>query len=290
MRHRRLNVNRVHVVIVDHGTPDHVNLLLRSLLATESDLTELSVTVLVNGLGQAAEPWVMQQLPYDWAQKFGVHLRSTGYTLNPSVNTHGELLRQEILRFSECDFYLTLDSDVCFLFKDTIKSLVQELTSDPTLFGLQATWLGENRQIVPSNPSWLRETLHIREEVTVPSSPQNSGTSDHSVRPADRIHPFCALLRRSRPLIRAVQYLGCSAATTHAERGARYFNTLGLLTEVMRTHDLKWKIGGTGVVHFEGASWRDLDQAALALRCGTWAAALPPLPMAGQHFRSQEPL
>ncbi|SDS37301.1 glycosyltransferase family 2 protein [Actinopolymorpha singaporensis] len=127
---------RIQVVTINHGTTDYADLFLRSLIAHHPDRSELRVLVLDNDSGD------VQRL--DWARRFGVRIRASGYSLDASVNTHGEILRDAVLAEPDCDAYLFADSDVCFVSDDTLGAMARELDSTPDAFAVEAIWANED--------------------------------------------------------------------------------------------------------------------------------------------------
>lgn len=58
-------------------------------------------------------------------------------------------------------------------------------------------------------------------------------------------------------LRKTVETFGLSAGMVQSERTGRWWDTLGILTQVMATHGLDWKYSSQGVVHFGNVSWDD---------------------------------
>lgn len=75
------------------------------------------------------------------------------------------------------------------------------------------------------------------------------------LRLADRVHPFCALVQNTVPFRKTVEYIGLSPARVESERHGCWWDSFGLLTQVMRTHDKTWRKSAYGVVHFGNVSW-----------------------------------
>jgi hypothetical protein len=71
----------------------------------------------------------------------------------------------------------------------------------------------------------------------------------------DRVHPFCTLLRNTPAVRRTVELIGLSPAMTQCVRGGRWWDTLGLFTQVMRTHGLDWRYSEQQAGHFGNVSW-----------------------------------
>jgi hypothetical protein len=98
---------RVQVLCVNHGTTPYADLLLRSLVAHHPDRGQIDVLLLDSGSSD------LERL--DWATRHGVEVQPSGYGVEVQVTTHGEILRDAVLAKPDCDAYLMVDSDVCFV-------------------------------------------------------------------------------------------------------------------------------------------------------------------------------
>ncbi|MGW0228203.1 hypothetical protein ACWDWO_07805 [Actinopolymorpha singaporensis] len=238
---------RIQVVTINHGTTDYADLFLRSLIAHHPDRSELRVLVLDNDSGD------VQRL--DWARRFGVRIRASGYSLDASVNTHGEILRDAVLAEPDCDAYLFADSDVCFVSDDTLGATARELDSTPDAFAVEALWANEDDTIFHHRAGAPPGTSRIRESVRFAGGDWGE-PYEFDVDYGDRVHPFCVLVRNDPPFRSTVELLGLSPAMTQCVRGAMFWDTFGLLTQVMRTHGRSWALSSRRVVHFAGVSWQ----------------------------------
>jgi hypothetical protein len=237
---------RVTVVSVSHGTTDYADLMLRSLIASHADRSMIDILLLVSGSRD------LDRLA--WADRYGVRVRSSGYPLDVPVTTHGEILRDAVLAEPECDAYLFVDADVCFVAEDTIGRLSAELVADPDMFAIQAAWLLPDGTVFehgddPTKTSWIRESVRP-DGVEEWSEPY-----EYRVGYGDRIHPFCVLLRNDEVFRSAVELIGLSPAGTQCVRGAIWWDTLGLLTQVMKTHGRTWRRSDVGAIHFGNVTW-----------------------------------
>ena len=231
-------------ISVNHGTTPYMDLMIRTLL--DVDRTPVRLLVLDNGA---------DDLPtLDWAVARGVTVRSSGYSIRGGgVTTHGEILRAAILAHPDPEAYLLLDADCFFLQPGTVATMAAELESDPRLFAVQARQADEHGTDLeqPFSP-WTREI-----EERVPELPDGSWSAPARfvVTLGDRAHPFCTLVRNTAAVRRAVDLIGLSPAMTQCERGGRWWDTLGLFTQVMRTHGLDWRYSTRQVGHFGNVSW-----------------------------------
>jgi hypothetical protein len=238
---------RVQVLTVNHGTTAYAELFLRSLLAHHRDHSDLSVLVLDNDSGDVHR--------LDWAKRFGVRIRASGYRADASVNTHGEVLRDAVLAEPDCDAYLFADSDVCFAADDTIGTMARELEAMSDAFAVEAVWANEDGSVFHHRAGAPQGRSRIRESVRFAGGEWGE-PYEFDVDYGDRVHPFCVLVRNDAPFRTTVQLLGLSPAMTQCVRGGMFWDTFGLLTQVMRTHGRSWALSSQRVVHFAGASWQ----------------------------------
>ncbi|GAB2586663.1 glycosyltransferase family 2 protein [Kribbella endophytica] len=240
---------RICVLTVNHGTTPYAELLLASLLHRHPDREHLDVVVLDNdssGLYRLAR--------FTEAE---VEVVQTGYTTAHTLTTHGEILRDAVLARPDYDAYLFVDCDVCFVADGTIDALALELTADADAFAVQARWLTHDGGELPASGEDFHPTSYIRESVRRSPDDAWSDPIEYSVtlQLTDRVHPFCCLIRNDDAFRRTVEHVGLSPAAVQAERGGKWWDTLGLLTQVMKTHGRHWTLSEQGVIHFGNVSW-----------------------------------
>lgn len=109
-------MTRVLVLTVNHGTTAHTDLMLRTLLTRQATMSEIDVLVMDNGsTDQARLEWAVAE--------WGVRIRQSGHGVDDPENTHGEIMRRAILDEPDVDAYLVVDSDICFIEDDTVRSM-----------------------------------------------------------------------------------------------------------------------------------------------------------------------
>jgi hypothetical protein len=239
----------IQAVAVNHGTTRYMELMLASLIAHHQDRSDIDVLVLDSA---------SDDLDFlGWLTERGVEIQPSGYPRPAPVNTHGEILRDAVLARPDCDAYLFLDADVCFISDDTIPTMAAELSADPDLFAVQATWsiTGDDEFEVP--PEWLDHQLFVRDSVKFEAEEPWPPLREYVVRLTDRVWPFCTLVRNDEVFRRIVRSIGLSAAHNEALRGGRQWDTFGLLTSVMQTHGRRWRRSARRVIHFGGVSYTD---------------------------------
>jgi hypothetical protein len=191
----------------------------------------------------------------DWARALGVDIRQSGYTRAAQVTTHGEILRDAVLANPDCDAYLFVDVDVCFMADETIGAMASELAADSDLFAVRAIWSNEDGEDFEPGDGSSTNVSRIREAVRFAGTSEWPEPYEFDTGYGDRVHPFCALVRNDRVFRTAVEVTGLSPAQIQCERGALWFDTLGLLTQVMKTHGRTWRTSRQRVIHFGNVSW-----------------------------------
>jgi hypothetical protein len=239
----------IQAIVVNHGTTRYAELLLASLLVHHPNRSDLDILVLDN-----ASPDVHL---LDWARDYGVEITPSGYPAESPINTHGEILRDAALARPDCDAHLFLDADVCFVADNTIPTMAAELSADPVLFAVQATWsiTGEDTFEIP--PRWREYDMYVRDAFKFNANDEWPPLREYVVRVTDRIWPFCTLVRNDGVFRRIVELIGLSGAHNQALRGGRQWDTFGLLDAVMQTHGRRWQRSTRRVIHFGNVSYQD---------------------------------
>ncbi|MEZ4833801.1 MAG: glycosyltransferase family A protein [Caldilineaceae bacterium] len=216
---------KIHAVIVNHNTSAYVELALRSLHKRHADDLDLAITIVDN----ASTDDTSSLLAY--ADDRGIPVRQSGFTTDTASNSHGEVLRQFVLDHPDCDDYLFLDADICFLEDDTIHAMLAELTTAEDAFavGVRQTWDGQDE--IPAD---IHQAIYY-----------------------NRLHPCCALVRNT-PLFRQVtDEIGFTGVKYCWVDGEKYLDTFELMTRVMKTHGLRHLISPKMVYHFFSVSYDD---------------------------------
>ncbi len=236
---------RIQAISVNHGTNEYAELMLRSLLAHHRDHPDLDVRLLCSGDEDLTS--------FDWASEQGVDVSHTGYPLDVPVTSHGEILRDAVLAKPDTDAYLFVDADVCFSRDDTVDTMAAELDEADDTFAIQAKWLLEDG--TEFQGSGAIQTPWIRQSVRPDQDHPWSDPVEYQVTIGDRVHPFCTLIRNNPVFRSVVENVGLSPAMTECVDGGWWWDTLGLLTQVMKTHGQTWRPSRAGVQHFGSVSF-----------------------------------
>lgn len=241
---------RICAITVNHGTSAYAELLLESLFHHHPRRNDLTVVLLDNSSTEI-----------DRVARFaavGVEVLQTGYTTEHTLTTHGEILRDAVLARPDYDAYLFIDCDVCFVADGTIDALATELREFPNAFAVQARWLTpEGPELDSGSAPVIKPVSRVRESIRSVPDGEWSQPIEYSLELQlnDRVHPFCTLIRNDETFRRTVEHIGLSPATVQAERGGKWWDTLGMLTQVMKTHGRNWRLSEQGVIHFGNVSW-----------------------------------
>ncbi|MGW7679919.1 hypothetical protein ACWGID_04215 [Kribbella sp. NPDC054772] len=259
----------VAVVVINLGTTNLMDLMLRSFYAHHrSSRHKISLLLYDNDTADIGQ--------LGWTAAMGVEIRQTGYTAadnSGQIYNHGEVLRDVVLAEPEYDAYLFLDTDTCFVRDNTVDALVDDLEADDRLFAVQATWLDQAGELFEELPGGIDPATGtvpytwIREAWSRSADGPWSTPGSYRVEFGERVHSFCVLVRNDNVFRSIVSAVGLSAARTYEIRGGRWWDTLGLLTQVMKTHGRTWRVCETGVIHFGGGSYKDWARAELDRTC-----------------------
>ena len=268
----------IHAVIVNHSTSVFVELAVRSFYATHPDDTRVRFTVMDNASRDDTAPLraylASRDIPF---------LPSGFDPATQQANCHGEVLRAFVHDHTDCDLYLLLDADICFVHPGTLDRMLDELGADPAAWAVQARSrrttrdLFLQRQCIPQaqrDADWedrartlyhhaiAQPPLGTPPEGLVegprpfhgPALPDNVRdlpivTSIRTLRP--RCEPCCTLVANTPVFRRVNEHIGFSGASIHANdpKLAGVYDTMGLMTAVMNTHERHYLQSSLGVLH-----------------------------------------
>jgi hypothetical protein len=148
--------------------------------------------------------------------------------------------------------FLFIDADVIFDEPGTVWTMAEELRSAADLWAVQARahrtetnlGAGESLNIWQGRPEDLW--------VAIGEPPDEPIVGQHK----RRCHPFCTLVRNSEVFLRVAEVVGLSAAVTISqdEHVAGFADTLGMASQVLATHELRYIPSAAPVTHFGGVT------------------------------------
>ncbi len=271
----------INAVLVNHNTSAFAELTARSFYAMHGKREDVRFTIMDN----SSQDGTAELEAY--AKPAGIEFRQSGFVASEQQeNSHGEVLRQFVMENPECDYYLLLDADLCFIMPDTVDTLVNEITDCDDVWAIHArsrrstTHLFKPRQPRRQDLSEYRSQkmvdrrtiyLHLLQPKleTEPSGrrvvppkinydeldDQPVKTVVGSVKP--RCEPCCTLVRNTAVFRRVADRIGFSRAwiLENAIEGAGCYDTMDLMTAVMTTHEQVYLESSIGVLHFWQVSY-----------------------------------
>ena len=231
----------IKAVTVNQDTSHFVELMLRTLFHT-NDLSgiDLEIVVLDNGSNDEHRG----QLEAYLADQ-GIPLIQTGFDNSVAPQKHGVALTNFVLENDGCTHYLFLDSDMWFVEEDTIPTMLAELVeSPPDVFGCQAQIFGfYAHRIIERLGYEFDSRWHGEVESTFEDA-------RFTLMLANRCSPVCSLIANTPVFRRVVDVIGLGRAASFGVGGGAYYDTFGLMTHVMATHDLSFIVSSKRVNHF----------------------------------------
>jgi hypothetical protein len=213
----------IQAVVVNHNTSRYTELLLRSLFACHRGELDISITVYDNDSQDGRGSLLA------FTSAANIPVLPSGFEIKTKWNSHGEVLSRFALGHAESAYLLFLDTDVCFLEDNTLIVMLQELQKDETAFGI-----------------FPRITSNGESEIGVEFWPMVYDS---------RLHPCCALVKNTSTFQRVVKEVGLSCVQYLWARGEEYLDTFRLMTQVMKTHNLRAARSSAMVQHFFSVSY-----------------------------------
>ena len=272
----------INIVLVNHNTSAFAELAVRSFYAMHGRREGIRFTIMDNSSQDGTEELEA------YARSVGIEFTQSGFVAaEQQVNSHGEVLRQFVLENPECEYYLLLDADVCFIEPNTVDTLVSEITEYDDVWAVHARsrratarLFGPRRQPAKQDVSEYRSQklvdrrkiylhcpimpkLQVESPGALVEPPRmNFGELDEegrkqplmslvgSVKP--RCEPCCTLVRNTAVFRRVADRVGFSPAWVfeNAIEGAGGYDTMDLMTAVMTTHEQVYLESSSGVLHF----------------------------------------
>ena len=236
-------------VTVNHNTSQFVELMLRTLFLT-NDLSGVRLTATV--LDNRSDDAPCDELRAYLAER-GIAFVQTGFDTAVAPEKHGAALADFVGAHPECSHFLFLDADMWFIEPDTVPAMLGELAgAPPGTFAVQARILGyyaghviEGRDGVPGASDAAG--------YAPPSATFDGRVYAQTVAP--RCSPVCSLVANTPVFRRVVEHVGLGPACRFGADGLRFYDTFGLMTEVMATHGQGFVVSSKSVNHFTQAAY-----------------------------------
>lgn len=132
----------IEAVLCNHSTSAFAELAIRSFYQTHPDDAAARFTVMDNA----------SQDPTDSLEAYlagrGIPFVQSGHdSATQQANSHGEVLQRFVQTHPDCDYYLLLDADICFVTPHTVYCMLEELQRDPDAWAVQARSCRTTRRI-----------------------------------------------------------------------------------------------------------------------------------------------
>lgn len=252
----------IHAVTVNHNTSHFVELMLRTLYQT-NDLSSLcfQATVLDNRSDDShcadlRAYLAEQQIPFV----------QTGFDTDIAAEKHGLAFANFIRDCPEPTHYLFLDADMWFMERNTIPVMVEELRNAPgRLFANQARIQGyyagriiEGWDGIPGAGVWDEQ----------PPQTVTFGARSYTQQVILRCSPVCSLVVNTPIFRNVVETVGLTPARRFGVDEIYFYDTFGLMTQVMSTHDKPFIVSSKTVNHFTQAVYMPEHRAIKDRDCG----------------------
>ncbi len=244
----------IHAVSVTQNTSHFAELMLRTLFAT-NDLSgfDFKATILDNN---SAGPEHESLKVYTASQH--IEVTSTGYGHYVAAEQHGAALTDFVRDHNDYSHYLFLDADMWFIEPNTIATMLDELLTAPDdTFGIQARIFGYYAGFVYEGRDGIPGTNAFDHIPTWPI--EFEGRTYKNVY-APRLTPVCSLIANT-PLFRKVaRAVGLGQAISFRVGKVTYYDTFGLMTQVMATHLQQFIVSSKMVNHFTQTTYLDAQR------------------------------
>lgn len=244
---------KINIVTVNHNSSMYVEMMLRSLFQYNNMGTfDYNITVLDNRSNDTHLPDLKEYLRIN-----GIPFEQTGFDNSLSPEKHGETLKHFILANNTASYFLFLDADMWFEEKDTIQTMIKEITQSPEIFAVQARIHGFfAKRIIEGKDGFINrgdfEHAKFEMSIKIPDQAMRSfPTTLHY-----RCSPVCSLIKNLPIFRKIVEDPGLTAALVFKPSNAIYYDTFALMTTIMELQGLHHIISAKTVMHFTETSHR----------------------------------
>lgn len=217
--------SKIHAVMVNHNASDFTELAVRSLLASHNPSLEMRLTVFDNASTDDTSALEL------FLKSKNISFLQSGFDTNQPYCSHGEILQKFVAENQDCEYYLFLDHDVCFMEENVIHRLLKELDqAGNDVFGIGPRWA-----------DW--------------SGTKEWGRTELAADRAKRIHPFCALIKNTDLFRKVTADFGFGQFNYEYANSLIRWETFELMTKVMYSHGLRYITSEALLMHLNGVSY-----------------------------------
>lgn len=241
---------RIAGAIVNHNTSHFTELLLRTLMLTHQQPSfQLDITVLDNGSDDEHLPALRSYLATQQ-----IPCIQTGFDTAVDFAKHGAALAAFVAQRSDCSYYLCMDADTWFIEPHTIDMMMCELAAagsdtfanQARIYGYYADRIIEGRDGVPG----MSDATDQQEQSVIYDG------RPYRKRIAARCSPVCTLIANTPQVRNVVTTVGMSPLIRFEVGAYTYYDTFGMLTQVMHTHRQRFIVSATTINHFTESAHR----------------------------------
>jgi hypothetical protein len=256
---------RIEACVINHNTSEFTELAVRSLVATHAawmrDRT-VRLTVVDNhssddGLQDLKNACRELNVTFELSRWPAATAQGLDTEQGP-VNTHGDVLRDFVVGHEAATHFLFLDTDVYFLDRGTVTTMLAELANQSDVWAVQARFAWAEEARGPGSSLLLKPgpTQQIRASI----DGAIAGPFTGPYKP--RCHPAVALVANTAVFRKVADIIGLSPAVLIAADPAvaGFADTFGLASLVMHTHGLRYALSEMTVGHYFGISYEDANQ------------------------------
>ena len=238
---------QIYAVTVNQNTSHFTELMLRTLfLKNDLQGIEFRITVLDNHSDDES----LESLRAYLTQR-EITLRQTGLDTSVAPEKHGTVFARFIQEEQDCSHYLFLDSDMWFIEKDTIPTMLKELSeASSNTFANQAQIFGYYAYRIIEGKDRVAGANDL-DGMTWETLLQNPAqTARYETHIGKRCSPVCTLVKNLPTFHTVVERFGLTPAIRFGPGQAIHYDTFSLMTNVMATHGYEFMVSSKRVNHF----------------------------------------
>ena len=244
-------MHKIKAVTVNHNTSRFVELMIRSLFATNKpSVLSLDLTVLDN---KSNDKYYENLLTY--LKNANINITQTGFDNKVDVQKHGKALEVFVKENPDCEYYLFLDSDMWFIEDETIETMLSELDSAPkNTFGVQARIKGfYAKDIIEGKDGNLGYPCidKMRWKTTIDGKEYKMAVKNL------RCSPVCCLIKNDKMFRKISLNTGLTPAYIFRVGRIEYYDTFGLMTHIMIGNGRKYIVSKKEINHFTETSYKN---------------------------------
>jgi hypothetical protein len=256
----------VRAIIVNHNTSLFAELALRSLMWAHT--ADSNIDLILSVVDNHSTDAELDRLKGACAEHGAEFVLSRWPLADAKVNTHGDVLRDFVLRHDDAERFLFVDSDIDFEEAGAISTLAEDLDTDDELWAVQSRFRFSEMRDGPggSLDIWAGRPVALKVGSAIERW-EDVNAFEGSIQ--RRCHPGATLCVNTPLFRRVAEVIGFSTAVRSSAdfTHAGFFDTLGLASAAMATHGKRYTLSRATVHHFFMASYDDQHTKARRAEC-----------------------